>query len=69
MTLRSGEGPRLRLTEHAEAAPGRYRVEVALEGDGAAPTVAEKRRSPRKRSSSWAWATRGISVPGEPQVW
>jgi hypothetical protein len=34
MTLHAEEGPLLRLTEHAEATPGRYRVEVTLEGDG-----------------------------------
>src|SRR5262249_2733452 len=34
MPHRHGDGPVLRITETAESAPGRYRVEVALEGVG-----------------------------------
>jgi tetratricopeptide (TPR) repeat protein len=34
MELRNGGSRLLRLTEHAESAPGRYRVEITLEGAG-----------------------------------
>jgi hypothetical protein len=64
MTLRSGEGPRLRLTEHAEAAPGWYRVEVALEGDGPRKTATSAFESRRgAHSSSRASITRAEALP------